>query len=267
MRKSVNKQYQKYFLLFQSLFDATKRWVRSKRRPLASEKVITSDKQFLKVLPKNPYLQSRVLWNDMYGSLQVKLENSYRIILILSIVIGLAIIGFIIVAGESKVKPYVTVIHGDEVLTLDQSTDRELQVLHPKLAPFFTKNFIRYVRNVSADGEVNAQNKIAAYALVAGAATERLKTFYQKNNPDTIARHAVKTIQITSVLRVSAHTIEVRWKEAWHDVRSDKLRRTQRYIAQVTYQFQQPSQNQHILRINPLGFYITHLSWSEDQYS
>ena len=267
MRKSINKQYRKYFLLFQSLFDATKRWIRSKRRPLASEKAIASDKQFLKALPKNPYLQSKVLWNDMYGSLQLKLENSYRIIFILSCVILLAMIGFIIVAGESKVQPYVTVIYGDEVLTLDQSSYRELQALHPKLTLFFTKNFIRYARGVSADGDVNVQNKVAAYAFVSGAATERLAQFYQKNNSDTIARHAVKEIHITSVLRTSAHTIEVRWREDWHAVLSGKLQRSQRYIAQLTYRFHQPSQNHRILRVNPLGFYITQISWSEDHYT
>lgn len=225
---------------------------------------IDSDQAALRSLPNNPYLQSKVLWNDMYGSLQVKLENSYRLIFILSIVIALAIIGFMVVAGESKVQPYVTVIHGNEVLTLDQSTDRELQALHPKLALFFTKNFIQTARSVSADGEVNAQNKMAAYALVGGAATERLKQFYVKNNPDVIARHSVKEIHITSVLRTSHHTIEVRWREDWHAVQSGKLQQSHNYIAQLSYRFEKPSENPRILRVNPLGYTITQLSWSED---
>lgn len=223
-----------------------------------------ADHKVLKALPKNPYLQSKVLWNDMYGSLQTKLENSYRILFILSIVILVSIIGLVMVARESKVQPYVTVIHGDEILTLDQSTDRDIQTLHPKLGLFFTKNFIQYARAVSADGTVNAQNKMAAYALVAGPATERLKAFYTNHNPNTIAHHAVKEIHITSVLRISAQTIEIRWKEAWSDVRSGKWLRATYYIAQLSYQFEKPSSNLRILRVNPLGFYITHLSWSED---
>lgn len=240
-------------------------WVGAYFKTSHEQQTIRQDKQALNALANNPYLQSKVLWNDMYGSLQVKLENSYRIIFILSVVIGLAMVGFMVVAGESKVQPYVTVIHGNEVLTLDQSTDRALQALHPRLALFFTKNFIQYARSVSADGEVNAQSKMAAYSLVGSAATERLKQFYVKNNPDTIARHFIKEIHITSVLRTTAHTIDVRWREDWHAVQSGKLEKTQYYIAQLSYQFEKPSDNPRILRVNPLGYTITQLSWSEDQ--
>ena len=155
------------------------------RRIRDSENTVTAqamqkDREALNFLPHNPYLQSKVLWNDLYGSLQVKLENSYRIIFILSLVIVLALIGFIIVAGESKVIPYVTVIHGNEVLTLDRSRPQELKTWQPKLAGFFARNFIQYARSVSADAEVNAQNKVAAFALASGATTERLKTFYRQ---------------------------------------------------------------------------------------
>lgn len=219
----------------------------------------------LREISNNPYLQSKVLWNDMYGSLQTKLENSYRIIFILSLVIVMAIIGFIVVAGESKVKPYVTLIHGDEILTLDQTSDRDVHALEPKLSLYFTKQFIRTARSISADSDVNAENQIAAYALTAGAATERLNTFYRNHSPDSIAEQRLNDIHITSVLRTSAHTIEVRWKTIWHDVHTGKEQMTRYYIAQLTYQFEKPSENPRILRVNPLGFYITQLSWSEDQ--
>lgn len=260
MRKYITNRLLKLKRLINCLFNSFKAKKQEKVVPETGE----GKRQFHHAVSKNPYLQSKVLWNDMYGSLQVKLENSYRIIFILSLVIALAIVGFIVVAGESKVKPYVTVIHGDEVLTLDQTSAHEIQALHPRLAFFFTKNFIRSSRGVSVDGDVNAENKMGAYALVAGAATEQLKAFYAKNNPDTIARHAVKGIHITSVLRLSAHTMEVRWKEDWHDVRSGKLQQTKDYIAQLSYQFEKPSINLRILRVNPLGFVITQLSWSQD---
>jgi len=238
---------------------------RLQRRPLAGEKAIVSDKQFLKALPKNPYLQSKVLWNDMYGSLQLKLENSYRIIFILSAVIATALIGFVIVAGETKVVPYVTVIHGDEVITLNKSPAESLQGVQPKLALYFAKKFIRSVRAVSADGDVNAANKIGSYFFVTSEATQVIKDFYEKNNPDTIARDSVKDVAITSVLRASAHTLVVRWSEDWRSVRSGKRLRTQKYIAEIVYSYKKPSQNRTILRSNPLGFYITHLSWSQDR--
>ena len=82
-----------------------------------------------------------------------------------------------------------------------------------------------------------------------------------------MAAQSVKEIHITSVLRLSAHTVEIHWQERMHGVQSGQLKQTAAYIAQLTYQYGKPSKNTHILRVNPFGFYITHLSWSEDQFS
>lgn len=232
-----------------------------------SQQTIKTDEAALAALPNNPYLQSKVLWNDMYGDLQVRLENSYRLLLILSVVIVFAILGFIILAGQSKVVPYVTVIHGNEVLTLDQSNHRELNALQPKLALLFTEQFIQTARAVSADRSVNARNAMTAYAMTAGAATERLKQFYRKNNANAIARQDTKEIHITSVLRTTSHTMDVRWREDWRNIRTGKLQRSRHYIAQLTYRFAPPSDHPALLRVNPLGFTLTQLSWSEDQYA
>ena len=251
-----------------------KQWIEIKDRCLerkkqvkknAHRKAITKQRRFEKSLANNPYLQSRALWNDMYGSIQTKLENSYRVIFILSLVILSAIIGLVVIAGETKIKPMPFIVHGNEVLTVANANTAEFQSLKPTLAAYFIKKFIRNARTVSADGQVNANNKIAALSFVTGEATQVLKEFYEGNNPNTIAQQQVKNIIITSVLKKSANTMDVRWHEDSRNVHSGERLQSQDYIAQLNYHYQTPSQNEIILRHNPLGLAITHLAWSIDQ--
>lgn len=251
-----------------------KQWIEKKDRYLeqkklakknAHRKAITKQKQFEKSLANNPYLQSRALWNDLYGSIQTKLENSYRVIFILSLVILSAIIGLVVIAGETKIKPMPFIVHGNEVLTVANTNTTEFQSLKPALAVYFIKNFIRNARTASADGEANANNKIAALSFVTGEATQVLKEFYEENNPNTIAQQQMKNITITSVLPKSAHTVDIRWREDSRNVHSGERVQTQNYIAHINYHYQTPSQNEIILRHNPLGLAITHLAWSIEQ--
>ncbi len=221
-------------------------------------------KKYQEALERNPYLQSKALWNDMYGSVQTKLENSYRIIMLLSAVIVVAIIGFVIVSSQTKVKPMPFIVHGNDILTVDQSQSGDFKRLKPKLAYYFAKHFIRDARSVSVDGDVNANNRISALSFVTGASVPVLNDFYQKNDPNRIANTYVKNIHITNVLRLSANTLDVRWQEIWRNVRSGELMRTKNYLAQLTYHYNTPSENTLILRNNPLGFDITNLSWSVD---
>lgn len=224
----------------------------------------TDEHAFFDALTDNPYLQSRALWNDLYGNLETKLENSYRIILILAVVIVLAIIGFVIVAGETKVKPIPFIVHGDEVLTVANTDSADFNRLKNTLAEFFIKQFIRQARSVSADGIVNANQRIAAYSMVTDAATTVLKDYYQVHNPNVIAQTDVITTTITSVLQESPQSFTIRWLEQTRNVRSGELTAQAHYIGQIRYHYGKPSENSTILKHNPLGLEITNLSWSLD---
>jgi len=255
-----------HFFIKQLIDKKNRYFERKKLKHKNSEREILAKKrQFEKAVANNPYLQSRALWNDMYGSIQIKLENSYRIIFILSLVILAAIMGLVIIGTQTKIKPMPFIVHGDEILTVSNARSAEFDALKPELAGYFVKNFIRNARSVSVDGVVNANNRVFALSFVTDAATHVLKEFYEKNNPDAIAQDHVKNITITSVLQNSARTINIRWREDIRAVHSGDIVQSNHFIAQVTYQYQTPSENEIILRNNPLGLVITHLAWSLDQ--
>lgn len=215
------------------------------------------------VIGKNPYLQSKALWNDLYGDTVNALTHSRRLNILLGGLLLLCVIGLIISAGRTKIRTVPFIVHGDEVITLTDSS--QSAGLTEKLAPYFAGQFIRSSRSVSTDTAVNAGEKIAAYSFVSGAAAEILKNFYLKNNADIISQHFVKNIDVTSVLSLSPHTFSIRWRENFRNAQSGELIKSQNYIAQLTYSYKKPSQNETVLKNNPMGFYITELSWAPDQ--
>lgn len=225
----------------------------------------TVDEDILRKAGTNPYLQSKLLWSDVYGDLQTKLENSYRIIFVLSIVIVIAIIGFVIISGETKIKPMPFILHGNDIITLNNQSQTDLDNIKPELSLMLARDFINHVRSISIDNNVNDNNRIAALSFVTGAASKTIQTFYEKNDPNQLAATIVKHVKITSILRASDHTLNIRWRENTRSSRTGDLIKSEPYIAQITYQFSKPSQNPIILQHNPLGFEITQLSWSQDQ--
>ena len=66
----------------------------------------------------NPYLQSRVLWNDVYSETQKALYLSRGFNLLLVIGILLSIAGMVYLANQRAIKPYPFIIHGEHVLTI-----------------------------------------------------------------------------------------------------------------------------------------------------
>lgn len=233
-----------------------KKYFRSEPTPL--------DESILKAANENPYLQSKLLWNDLYGDIETKLENAYRIIAILSGVIAIAIIGFIIIAGQSRVQPYVTVLHDNDLLTVTDVNAVDAKSFKPKLALMMAKQFILAARTVSVDRTINQNNRLKAYAMVRGAATKRLSEYYESHNPDLIAGKAIRSVQITTLLQKSDKTLDIRWQEEVRGRKSGEVIESRPYSAEITFNFDKTSNNRVIAEQNPLGFYIGQLVWAED---
>lgn len=213
---------------------------------------------------ENIYFQSKLLWNNLYGDIETKLENAYRIIAILAGVIMLAIIGFIVIAGQSRVQPYVAVLHNNDLLTVTDVNAVDAKAFKPKLALMMAKQFIQASRTVSVDRQINQNNRLKAYAFVRGAAAKRLGEYYEKHNPDTLARNAIHSVQITTLLRKSEKTLDIRWQEEVRSRKSGEIIESRPYSAEMTFDFDKTSGNRVIAGQNPLGFYIDQLVWAED---
>lgn len=242
------------------------RFIRNKIQSLfkSREKTIKPF-HFSEEMLKNPYLQSKALWNDMYGDLENRYLRNQWVVLVLTAVIAFAMIGLIIIAGEVKVKSVPFIVHGNDLITISDESESALQSIQPKMAIYFIKQFIRDVRSVSVDSDVNDNHRIASYSLLTGSAVQVLKDFYERNDPNDLISHHTKDVTITSLLPASAHAMNVRWREDSRDIHTGEIIKSEKFIAEINYQFMQPSANETVLKNNPLGFYITYFSWALDQ--
>jgi len=215
-------------------------------------------------IEENPYLQSRMLWNDVYGDVESRLQKAQRLNMVLSGLIGLSLILITVVALQTQTVSVPFIVRGDDVITVNETLDAKDKTLQARLAPYFAKNFLLAARAVSHDKEVNQRHVAQAFAMTSGVATAALKRFFQQNSPISLANTQTRRIHMTSILRESAHSLHVRWTEASFEAKTGQPLGKTYHLAEITYQYGKPSTDRHILQSNPMGFYITSLVWSDD---
>ena len=213
-------------------------------------------------IQNNPYLQSRALWNDVYGQTEKQLQFSVIVNVVLVLGLIVTIIGMVFLANQRSIKPYPFIIHGEQVLTSTEETEAMVKHLKPQLANMLAKGFIRNVRAVSTDTHVNRERQMASFAVLNQEAIGVVDQYFGQNQADVIAKTKINEIKITSLLPSSAQTVVIRWQEIWRDVKTGEILSREYYIAEMMYQFDTPSIHELVLKYNPLGFYVTHLTWS-----
>ena len=209
----------------------------------------------------NPYLQSRALWEDIYGSVHDKLKKAYRLQFALIGVVTILTIGLVVVSGRSEIKPYLTVLKGNEVITVHDFDAVEADNLKPKLAEMLAKNFLVQARGVSTDSTVNNANRMKALSVTSGGTTNTLMG-YLRNNPPI--KNTTRTINVETVLHKSAHSITLRWQEVTTNSHTGKAITNEHYTADLTYEFDSDQLTDIQRHYNPTGFTLTSLSWSKD---
>jgi len=213
-------------------------------------------------IKNNPYLQSRTLWNDVFGQTEKYLHFSLGLnaVLVLGLIASAA--GIVILANQRSIKPYPFIIHGEHVLTSTEESQAAVEHLKPQLANVLAKGFIKNLRRVSIDKHVNYERQMAALAVTNQEALAVTQQYFEKHQIDSIAKKQVNAVKITSSLQNSEHNIVIRWQEIWRTPKTGEVLKQEHYVAEISYQFDTPSTHELVLKYNPLGFYITHLSWS-----
>lgn len=207
---------------------------------------------------ENPYLTSKQLWNDLYGAVETKLVRANLIIIVMCILLSISMMSLVLMALRSRVQPYVAVLHGNELLTLTKFDTPQLVTLKPKLAALMSREFVKKLRGVTIDPDVNQDNFIQALSMTSGAATGVVKD-YHRHKPQNITN-----LQITSLILQTSHVIDIRWLETSRDPKTGDKLDSWHFSAELTFRFDVTSTNSLIAKHNPLGFYITNVAWSKD---
>ena len=207
----------------------------------------------------SPYVKGRMAWDELYGSKITQIENNYRLIACLcAVIFGL---GFVCwhIASQSQVKPYIVqvtsngqVITGMEAQSFDQSNIPESAIQGTLY------KFVVEARGVTGDPDVDQDNIYAAQALTTGNAFSTLSNYYQQNNPLILGKTEKVNIQVLYEIARTANTYEVAWQETTTTMNDQPISQ-KNFVADVTYKLGDVKD----VRYNPLGIYITDLTWTE----
>lgn len=210
----------------------------------------------------NPYLDARREWNERYGDFIARERNWQRLAYLSVLVALVAVGGLAVAASQNKYVPYIVEIDKLGRMQAVQPASRA----HPLDARFLKAQlatFIESLRSVVVDGQVQRQRVFQAYAMLrpSDAATGMVSAHFRDASPFERAQTETVSVQIETILPLSAHSWRLEWREIVRD-RSGVRIGAERWTATATTVIVPPTDETHLLK-NPAGLYVTELSWSK----
>ncbi len=170
----------------------------------------------------------------------------------LALAIGLSG-GVIWQAGHSTITPFVVEV---DALGEVRAVGPAIDAYEPKDAQiaFHLARFIENVRSISIDPIVVRQNWLRAYDYATSKAANTLNEYARDNDPFSKVGKRTISVEVTSIVRSSANSFDVRWRE--QSFENGSLTSTTRYSAVLSIIIQQP-RTEEVLRKNPLAYIST----------
>jgi len=210
--------------------------------------------------PVTPYQKAVQVWDDRLGSARVQARN-WRFMAFgsLGLAAGLAL-ELAHLASTSRVTPYVVEIEKDGGV---RAVAPALETYDPSDAQIAVElaRFIENVRGVSIDPVIVKQNWLKAYNYATDRAAQTLNDYARENDPfGKIGTRSV-TVEVTSVVRASPSSFQIRWREkAFENGAPAGVTSYTGVLTLVT----KPPRDAATLRANPLGLYVNAINWSRE---
>jgi type IV secretion system protein TrbF len=210
--------------------------------------------------PETPYSRAGQLWDERIGSARVQAKN-WRLMALGGLVLTTGLSAALIWQSlQSRVVPYVV-----EVDRLGQAqavapADRDFRPTDPQIA-WFLGRFITDIRSRSLDPVLMREHWLGAYNFVTPRGSVLLSEYARAADPFADIGDKTVSVQVTSVVRASDTSFQVKWTESAYERGS--LAGTSRWTAILTVVVK-PPRNAEILRKNPLGLYVDAIDWSRE---
>jgi type IV secretion system protein VirB5 len=218
----------------------------------------------------NPYVQAHREWDERYADLVLGKRN-WQIaaggLLAISLILAS---GIVWLASRSRYVPYIVEVDklGYALTVPQRLTPTSVPDVTGRIERYELAAFIRNARGVSSDPQAEQQMLNSLLAHARGAADRFLDSYYHTDdfahNPFKLAERLTDSVQIDSILSVSPQSYQVRWTEVQHDLNGVVIGAPTHWEAELQTQVIPPSSDASIIS-NPLGFYITQISWTEQQ--
>jgi len=138
-----------------------------------------------------------------------------------------------------------------------KATDRRVMIA--ELA-----TFIRNLRTVVPDLPTQADLSRRAYVFASPSAATFLNTYFSNptNDPRTLGKRIARTVEVTSVLQLpGTNTWKVQWMETERPLTGSSTPQHVAWEAYLATAVTPPTTTESI-ELNPLGLYITSMTWT-----
>jgi type IV secretion system protein VirB5 len=209
----------------------------------------------------NPYLDARREWNDRYLDLAHErrvwqIVAGAEFLLLMIVVVGLVWLGL-----QHKTVPYIVEVDSLGAALAIKPAQSGGHPADERIVRYQLAAFIRGARQVMTDRIAMKKGLEQVYAYVRGPARTYLDEYYRANNPFEIAKIYMVVPTVTSLLQLSGTSWQARWTEEQRGLDGLVLGRSQCEGVVATEIV--PPVSEEILRVNPLGLYVTDLRWTK----
>ena len=210
--------------------------------------------------PVTPYQKAAQKWDERIGSSRAQAAN-WRLMALGSLVLCLIMAAILLWLGRSgSVVPYIVEVDRQGGARLvGPATD----VYKPNDAQiaFHLARFIENVRSLSIDPVVVKQNWLKAYDFVTDRAAVTLNDYARDNDPFAKVGRETVAVEVTSVVRASEASFQIRWIEKTYDGGAIKTANRLTGIFSIVIT---PPSTVDLVRKNPLGIYVHAFNWTQD---
>src|ERR1700733_4384789 len=207
-----------------------------------------------------PYQRAEQLWDERIGAARVQAAN-WRLMAFGSLLLALTVVGGLVWQSvRTHIVPYIVEVDGQgEVKALGPVSERtavsDAQIAHG------LERFIRNVRSLPLDPIVLRDDWLEAYDFTTARGALALNEYARVNDPFSHLGQSSIAVEVTSLVRASKDSFQVRWIERKYT--NGSLAGTEQWTAIVTIELRPPRDEEH-LRKNPLGLYVDALNWSRE---
>jgi len=210
--------------------------------------------------PVTAYQAAAQAWDERIGSARVQAHH-WRLAAFGCLALALvATAALVWRTGQSLVTPYVIEVDkAGEVRAVGEAMTPYLP--NDAQIAFHLSHFINNVRSLAVDPVIVRQSWLDAYQYTTDRGAATLNDYARAADPFARIGELSVSVEISSVVRASNDSFQVRWVERTYSRGS--LASTERWTAILSVVIDRPRTEER-LRKNPLGIYVNGLSWSKE---
>jgi type IV secretion system protein TrbF len=210
--------------------------------------------------PVTPYQKAQQVWDERIGSSRVQARN-WRLMAFgcLGLVGGLSL-QLAVLSTTSRVTPYVVEVERGGSIRAVAPAVESYEPSDAQIAAELAR-FIEHVRGVSIDPVVVKQSWLKAYDYATDRAAQTLNDYARENDPFAKIGQRSVSVEITSVVRASPTSFQLRWREKAFE--NGSAAGVQSFTGVLTI-ISKPPRDAATLSANPLGIYVNAINWSRE---